>query len=107
MVKRVKKTLKKGIYGKVDIRNTQFTRFYKVDQVSNSTDLCCKRTWFKNKNPTFDIRPERSLCKMFLIRNTIMNAYQSNLRSQEFLGRRHMSAKSSSLDTLRWMEETY
>lgn len=86
MLKHLENTLKQGIHDKVDIRNTQFTRFYKVGQVGNSVDL-----W----------------CKMFLWRDTIMSAYKSNLRSQETLGRRYMSMKSSSLNTLKRMEEAY
>ena len=44
---------------------------------------------------------------MFLRGNTKMSANQSNLRSQESLGRRCMSLKSSSLDILRQIEKIY
>lgn len=98
-------TLKQGIYSIVDIRNTQYTRFYKEGQVSSSTDPSGRKTSLINSNPVK--RPKRLLCKMSLRRDTIMSANQSNMRSQEFLGRRCMSSKSSSLNTIKRMEKIY
>ncbi len=98
-------TLKQGIYINVDIRNTQFTRFYKEDQVSSSADPLGNRTSIKNFNS--DKRPKKLLCKMSPRGDTIMSANQNNLRSQEFLGRRCMSSPPSSLHILNRMEKIY
>ena len=47
MLKHVENTLKQDIYDRVDTRNTQYTRLYKVSQLNNSIDLCLNKTQFK------------------------------------------------------------